>query len=164
MSNHHKKILIRFSGGWTLLLNQKNGNWFTASNVLSLNQSSPSISNSLYSILGLLNSIPNSNTYMYKNYYSTNSYYYTITKQSVSAINNNGSVIAGYSLIKTTEPNILANNGYGLLQPTQAFASYGSNVTNWWWSLGQYQQYTVDCPLVTNPSSCSSYQYNFWVK
>lgn len=101
---------------------------------------------------------------MYKNYYSASSYYYTITKQSVSAIKNNGATIPGYSLIKTTEPNISNNNGYGLLQPTHAFANYGSNVTNWWWSIGQFTQYSSSCHLVTNPNSCSSYQYSFWVK
>lgn len=101
---------------------------------------------------------------MYKNYYSASSYYYTITKQSASAIKNSGTTIPGYSLLKTTEPNIWANNGYGLLQPTNSLSSYGSNVTSWWWTLGQYAQYRTDCHLVTNLYSCSSYQYSFWVK
>ena len=161
MSNHHD---IFHCGGWTLLLSQKDGSWFTSTNVLNLNSNNPNSNSSLYSILGLVDTIPNSNTYMYKNYYSASSYYYTITKQSVSAIKNNGVTILGYSLIKTTEPNISSNNGYGLLQPTNSFASYGSNVTNWWWSIGQFTQYTSSCHLVTNPSSCSNYQYSFWVK
>ena len=53
-------------GGWTLLISQKNGSWFTQSNVLSYDTGNPNSNSALYSILGMADTIPNSKVYLYK--------------------------------------------------------------------------------------------------
>jgi len=151
-------------GGWTLLISQKNGSWFTQSNVLSYDTGNPNSNSALYSILGMADTIPNSKVYLYKNYETATTFKHTITSQTASAITNSGSTVPGYSLIETTESQISYLNGYGLIQHGWGHVKYGSNVTNWWWSLGQFQFYTSSCPLVTNPRNCSHYQYSFWMK